>query len=136
MTAIKSLTELERFVRDFAQEIKLNDIYVLDGDLGAGKTTFVQQVCKNLEIKETVNSPTFPIVNTYNGKFLINHFDLYRIEYPEELENIGFYELLSEPSVTFIEWGSKFKNEIPKNAKWIEIKVIDSNAREIRINNE
>jgi tRNA threonylcarbamoyladenosine biosynthesis protein TsaE len=136
MIEVKDLNDLKLFSIDLAKKIKINDIYVLDGDLGAGKTSLVQFLCKNLKVSGTINSPTFPIVNSYQGDFQIYHFDLYRIEHQDELENIGFYEYLSEPAVVFIEWGSKFKEEIPDTANWIYIKVDDSGHRVISINNE
>ncbi len=97
---------------DFAGTIKENDIIGLDGELGTGKTQFVKGICDYFQVSETVNSPTFIIVNEYNGKYhsdgkklRIYHFDLYRLEHPSELEIIGFDEYLNHPqSIILIEW--------------------------------
>jgi tRNA threonylcarbamoyladenosine biosynthesis protein TsaE len=97
---------------DFAGTIKVNDIIGLDGELGTGKTQFVKGICDYFQVSETVNSPTFIIVNEYIGEYLpdgkklrIYHFDLYRLEHPSELEIIGFDEYLNHPqSIILIEW--------------------------------
>ena len=75
-----------------ANLIQDNLIICLEGDLGAGKTLFTQSLCKALKVKEIVTSPTFNLMNVYEGKKRIYHFDLYRLEQPEDLEEIGFYE--------------------------------------------
>ena len=76
-----------------AKEAKAGDIYCLDGDLGTGKTVFSQGFAAGLGIKEAVNSPTFTIVCEYEeGRLPLYHFDVYRIEEPEEMEEIGYEE--------------------------------------------
>jgi tRNA threonylcarbamoyladenosine biosynthesis protein TsaE len=77
----------------------------LEGDLGVGKTTFVQSVLKNLGIKERVKSPTYTLIEQYNTtEFLIYHLDLYRLQDARELENLGITDLFIEPALFFIEW--------------------------------
>ena len=97
---------------EFAKTIKLNDVIGLDGELGSGKTQFIKGICNYFHVEETVNSPTFIIVNEYNGKFYpderilkIFHFDLYRLNHPSELEVIGFDDYMKIPySLILIEW--------------------------------
>lgn len=97
--------------RKFAEQIKRGDTIGLDGELGSGKTQFVKGICEYFGVKDIVNSPTFIIVNEYSGlmpesgeKLDIYHFDLYRLNSPEELEAIGFYEYINRNGITVIEW--------------------------------
>ena len=93
----------------------------LDGDLGVGKTVFAKGFAKGLGIEEIVDSPTFTIVKEYQGREKLYHFDVYRIEDAEELQEIGFSEMISVDAVCLIEWASRIEEEIPENAKWITI---------------
>jgi len=85
------------------------------GEMGSGKTTFIKELCKNLETDDLVSSPTFTIVNEYytrKGK-LIYHFDFYRIKKAEELLDIGFYDYCADMNYVFIEWPEKAEEIIP-----------------------
>lgn len=77
---IKNLDELEKFAKEFSKNLKGNEIILLEGDLGAGKTTFTKYLLKHLGVEEDVVSPTFTIMNEYDGKFNIYHIDMYRID--------------------------------------------------------
>lgn len=88
--------------------------FLLIGDLGAGKTTLAQAIAKGLEVTETITSPTFSILNTYtSGRLDLHHFDLYRLETVEELEQIGFYEYVRS-GVSLVEWADKYIEEMPR----------------------
>lgn len=91
------------------------DVFCLSGDLGAGKTLLSKGVAVALGAQEEdVTSPTFSLMNVYNGKSLeIRHFDLYRLNSPEELADIGFYEYAGGEGVTLIEWADLFTSELP-----------------------
>ena len=91
------------------------DVYCLSGDLGAGKTLMCKGVCRSLGVEEEdVVSPTFALMNIYSGKILeVRHFDLYRLNSPEELADIGFYEYAGGEGVSLIEWGDLFQSELP-----------------------
>ncbi len=106
---IKAATEEETFLAGFelAKTLKPGDIVTLDGDLGAGKTVFTKGICKYFNVTDYVVSPTYTIVNEYNGDVPVYHFDIYRIEEEEELFNIGFYEYLDNDGIKIIEWASK-----------------------------
>lgn len=98
------------------------EIYCLDGDLGTGKTVFSQGFAAGLGITEAVNSPTFTIVCEYeNGRLPLYHFDVYRIEEPEEMEEIGYEEYFYGQGVCLIEWASLVEEIIPKEAVRITI---------------
>lgn len=92
------------------------DVICLTGDLGAGKTLFTQGVATALGVSASeVTSPTFTIMNIYQGDELeIRHFDLYRLNRPEELEDIGFSEYAGGDGVTLIEWAELFPEELPE----------------------
>ncbi|MCX6353031.1 MAG: tRNA (adenosine(37)-N6)-threonylcarbamoyltransferase complex ATPase subunit type 1 TsaE [Bacteroidetes bacterium] len=102
---ISSLEEL----RNTAEEILRNHakvrVFLLEGNLGAGKTAFAKEAAKVLGIKDEVSSPTFSIINEYNGdENTVFHFDLYRLKTTDDLYQIGFEEYLDKPGYKFIEW--------------------------------
>ena len=97
-----------------APYLRAGDVIVLSGDLGAGKTQFVQGVAAGLGVRAQVTSPTFNILLSYpEGTLPLHHFDLYRLDHADELEDIGFYETLDADGATFVEWGEKFPDELP-----------------------
>ena len=114
---INNLEELKGFTNEFCRQLNPGTIVCLTGDLGAGKTTFVRYISEALGIKDQVQSPTFNIQLQYkNDNATLNHFDLYRLEKAEELEDIGFYEAIEDEAITFIEWAEKFKDQMPEDA--------------------
>ena len=115
-----------------ANLIQDNLIICLEGDLGAGKTLFTQSLCKALKVKEIVTSPTFNLMNVYEGKKRIYHFDLYRLEQPEDLEEIGFYEYTDvEDEVVLIEWPDRFFAYMPEDYLHLKIERGDSEQKRI-----
>jgi tRNA threonylcarbamoyladenosine biosynthesis protein TsaE len=109
MITYESLSPDETF--DLGEKLgeKLNngDIVALYGELGAGKTVFTKGIAKGLGVCEEITSPTFTLLKEYEGRNRLYHFDLYRIEDEEALENIGFYEYLGGEGVCVIEWADK-----------------------------
>jgi len=101
-------------------------VVCLAGDLGAGKTLLVQGLAQGLGIEDTVNSPTFTLLNVYDANFPIYHFDLYRLDYAEELFDIGFYEYTEGQGLSIIEWPDKFPSQLPEEYLWIDIKNGDT----------
>ena len=110
-----------QLAKKLGEKAKKGDIYCLEGELGTGKTVFAKGFAKGLEIEEIVDSPTFTIVKEYQGREKLYHFDVYRIEDIEELQEIGFSEMISGDAICLIEWASQIEEEIPENAKWITI---------------
>lgn len=96
-------------------------VIALVGDLGAGKTVLTKGIAKSLGIEREPNSPTFVILNIYEGKFQLNHFDLYRISDPEELDDIGFGEIIYGEGVSVIEWADKISHILPEDTITVEI---------------
>lgn len=97
-------------------------VFCLKGDLGVGKTVFTQGFAKGLEIDETINSPTFTIVQEYHeGRMPFYHFDVYRIGDISEMDEIGYEDYFYGDGACFIEWAELIMELIPDNAIWIEI---------------
>lgn len=119
----ESRSEAESFqlARRLGEKAEKGEIYCLEGELGTGKTVFAKGFAKGLGIEEIVDSPTFTIVKEYRGREKLYHFDVYRIEDIEELQEIGFSEMISGDAICLIEWASQIEEEIPENAKWITI---------------
>lgn len=130
---VKSLLETKKLAQDFAMSLNVGDMVLLNGDLGAGKTTFTQFVFDALGVEDVVNSPTFAILKSYEGKFPLHHFDTYRITTEEAIE-AGFDEVIDDKnSVIFIEWSENIKQLLPKKYIVVNIKIIDDNTREFEI---
>jgi tRNA threonylcarbamoyladenosine biosynthesis protein TsaE len=102
---------------------KKGEVYCLGGDLGVGKTVFTQGFAKGLGIEETVNSPTFTIIQQYEGKGLpFYHFDVYRIADIEEMDEIGYEDYFYGDGVCMIEWAELIDEILPKNHTTVTIK--------------
>jgi len=130
---IRDLKETENLANDFAASLSGGEVVLLNGDLGAGKTTFTQFVFKSLGVKEVVSSPTFAILKSYIGKFILHHFDTYRITTEEAIES-GFDEVIGEKdSIKFIEWSENIEPLLPDKTITINIKYISETEREIEI---
>lgn len=106
--------ETENIAKAFAKELKSGDVICLNGDLGVGKTAFVQGLAKALGVSEPISSPTFTIVNCYDAKLPIYHFDVYRIEDCDEMYEIGYEEYVYGDGITIIEWPEKIKEILPE----------------------
>ena len=123
------------FASKFASTLTGNDIIVLSGDLGAGKTKFVQGILEYFNLENEISSPTFTIVNEYNSTNTnIYHFDVYRLEDVDEFYAIGGEEYFSK-GICIIEWGEIIENILPKDYYKISINksLDDENIREIII---
>ncbi|WP_432407176.1 tRNA (adenosine(37)-N6)-threonylcarbamoyltransferase complex ATPase subunit type 1 TsaE [Wukongibacter sp. M2B1] len=111
--------------------LKNGDIVCLTGDLGAGKTTITKSIAKGLDVNEDVTSPTFTIINEYDGRLPVYHFDVYRILDIEEMYDIGYEEYFYGSGVCIVEWASQIRELIPEEHLWIEIKYGEEvNSRE------
>jgi len=139
MSISHNLEETHKIAEDFLSQIRKGErglVVALQGDLGAGKTTFTQEVGKILGVEENMHSPTFVIEKIYNidwqgfKKFI--HIDAYRLEKDSELLHLGWEEIIKEPeNLIFIEWPENVSSLIPHEAKKIYLKFIDENTREI-----
>jgi len=120
----KDLTATEEMGRKLGQVLTTGDVVCLTGDLGMGKTALVKAASTALGVAaKDVTSPTFSLLNIYKGKqFKIKHFDLYRLNSEEELEDIGFDEELSDECISFIEWSELFSQALPEEYLQVTIK--------------
>ena len=114
--------ETRTFAADMAKRLTAGDVLCLYGDLGAGKTAFVQGLAKGLGIDEPITSPTFTIVNEYEGRLPLYHFDVYRIADSGEMYEVGFDEYVYGEGVSVIEWPQLIADILPDRRYDIEIK--------------
>ena len=118
-----SSEETRAYAAAMARSARPGDIICLDGDLGAGKTVFAQGFAEGLGITRPITSPTFTIMNIYEeGRLPLYHFDVYRIEEPEEMQEIGAEEYFDGDGVCLVEWASNIADEIPPEAIHVTIK--------------
>ena len=128
-----SAEETFLFAKQLGEHAVPGQIYALDGDLGAGKTVFCQGFAAGLEVRELVNSPTFTIVQEYTtGKLPLYHFDVYRIEEPEELEEIGYEEYFFGNGICLIEWASRIRELLPAETIQIQIHKLPEEGPDMR----
>ena len=126
-------TQTKKLAKEFSGILKPGDVISLIGDLGTGKTFFVKNIVAMFG-QSNSSSPTFAIVNVYEGKYKVNHFDFYRIKKLGELYDIGFDDYLNDDeAITFIEWADMFEEILPKNRFEVTIDFIDITKREITI---
>lgn len=133
----KSSEETKDLARKIAKNLKGGEVLLLFGNLGSGKTTFVQGLAEGLGIKERIISPTFIIIRHHKLKDRVfYHVDLYRIESSKELEELGLNEILNnKENIIAIEWAEKLKT-LPKIRTEIYFEYISENEREITIKDE
>ena len=108
-------------------------VICLIGDLGAGKTTMTQSLAKALEVDDYITSPTFTIVNEYEGKMPLYHFDVYRIGSSDEMYDIGYDDYINGEGVCIIEWANLIEDILPYEYLYIELKYKDM-SREMILN--
>ena len=136
---IRSLEEIGTAAQEFVQYISSSDlqsnIFAFFGQMGAGKTTFIKAICKELGVVDAVNSPTFTIVNEYRAAkgFPIYHFDFYRINKITEAYDIGIDEYFCGDGLCLIEWPEKIKGILPDDCFQVFVYVDDEGNRTIEI---
>ena len=111
----KSAAQTKALGQRWAAALAPGDVLALCGDLGSGKTTFVQGVARGLKVREAVTSPTFVLVREYPGRLPIYHLDLFRLNRLDDLETIGYDEYLAGQGVTLIEWAQKMPQALPRD---------------------
>jgi len=122
-----------KLIKDFIGAKRKNAlVFGLSGELGAGKTTFIQGLAKALGVKERILSPTFVIMKHFNNFY---HIDCYRIDKPAELKELGLEEVLKNPkNLVMIEWAEKVRKILPKEIIWLEFEHLGEDRRKIILN--
>lgn len=120
--------------RALAPYLQAGDVVIMSGDLGAGKTQFVQGVASGLSVNDDVTSPTFDLITTYtDGRLPLNHADLYRLESEDQLQDIGYWDALDGDAASFIEWGTRFRSAMPDERLDLAFAVSADGTRTITV---
>lgn len=125
---LKNLRAMEAYAIELARlvDLKKQNIFYFQGEIGAGKTTLIRSLLRYLGVEGTIKSPTFSIMEPYmTGGFPIYHFDLYRLTSPEELEYLGWRDCFSGPALCCIEWPEHAKDYLPKPDLLITLTILE-----------
>lgn len=140
MTSIQipTLAQLPQAAKEFMAQMGDETVYAFHGDMGAGKTTFIAELCRALGVEEDVaNSPSFSIINEYRSETtaeLIYHFDLYRLQNLEEAFDIGIEDYLDSGALCFIEWPDRVADILPDDTVHVTITAADDGSRLLTAN--
>ncbi|MFA5167415.1 MAG: tRNA (adenosine(37)-N6)-threonylcarbamoyltransferase complex ATPase subunit type 1 TsaE [Candidatus Omnitrophota bacterium] len=124
------------FAKGFANGLRPGAVLCLEGQLGSGKTTFIKGLAEGLGLKhpEQVKSPTFVLMHIYKAKTPLYHFDCYRLNSLEELENIGFQDFVNDPgAISCVEWAEKASGLLPATVRHIRFEILDASKRRITV---
>lgn len=134
---IKDIERLPEAAAQFIEAMEPGRVYAFYAPMGAGKTTFISEVCQQLESDDDPNSPTFSIVNEYETKRwgTVYHFDCYRLENEEDAFDIGAEDYFNSGNTCFVEWPEKIEGILPDDVVNVAIRVEDSGERLILIEN-
>ena len=136
MEVIYLLEDIQEAALSFLNATANYKVFALQGDMGAGKTTFVHAVCTAIGVKDNMSSPTFSIINEYvsiTGQ-VIYHIDLYRLKDKQEALQAGVEDCLFSNNICFVEWPDKAPNIFPDNTLNVSIDVVDMKTRKLKIN--
>lgn len=126
---IDSLEELDKVAEAVIEALDGRTVVALDAPMGAGKTTLVSRIAEYLGSEDDVTSPTFAIVNQYEGRRTIYHFDMYRIDKIEEALDFGSEEYLSSGELCLVEWPEKIEALLPEDTMVVKIEILSDTAR-------
>jgi tRNA threonylcarbamoyladenosine biosynthesis protein TsaE len=127
-----SPSETEQTGSRVGKMLTRGDVIALSGELGSGKTTLVRGLAQGMGFdREQIASPSFTLVNEYEGPLPFFHIDLYRLRDERELQEIGYEEYISEAGVAVIEWADRAPSAVPAEALWIRLRYHDAERREI-----
>ena len=126
---IDSLDELDKVAQAVLDSLDGRTVVAFDAPMGAGKTTLISRISALLGAKDDVTSPTFAIVNQYEGERTIYHFDMYRIERVEEALDFGSEEYLSSGELCLVEWPEKIEPLLPEDTMVVKIEIVSDTER-------
>lgn len=137
MTQIFSIEEINQVAKEILNTPHLKKVIIFHAEMGAGKTTLIKELVKELGVADNSSSPTFSLVNEYQDKYgnPIYHFDLYRLNSEEEAYDMGIDEYFYSGNWCFIEWPEKTPNLIPIDHAAISIKIVSNGKRELTFKN-
>ena len=132
---INGIEDYPQAAREFVKLLDRGRIFAFYGKMGSGKTTFIKSICEELGVKDSINSPTFAIVNEYEDRNqnTIYHFDFYRIKSIEEVYNMGYEEYLYGDAICFMEWPELIEELLPEEAVKVFVQEMDGGARSVKI---
>lgn len=130
---IQSLETIGQTAGEFVRNMGDNTVFAFHGKMGAGKTTLIKAICEKLGVEDTINSPTFAIVNEYrsNTGELVYHFDFYRINKQEEAFDLGYEDYFYSGSLCFVEWPEKIEDLLPHDTVHVTINELPDGTREV-----
>lgn len=131
-----TLDQLRNWGESFGRDLKPGDIVALEGELGAGKTTLAQAICRGVGIAQDVTSPTFALVNQYKGeRGSVYHLDLYRLSGPAELTNLAWDDIVNSGSIVIVEWPDRARDRLPRDIIRVQMEYIegDDNRRRVTL---
>lgn len=130
---MESPEDLQGWASQLALQMKAGTVIALEGDLGAGKTTFVQGFLRGLRISDWAQSPTFVYLQTYQGSIPVYHFDLYRLAREEDFISLGFEEMFDQGGIVVIEWPERIARLLPPEALYIRLSYSLKGGRDVQI---
>ncbi|NOU60835.1 tRNA (adenosine(37)-N6)-threonylcarbamoyltransferase complex ATPase subunit type 1 TsaE [Marinifilum caeruleilacunae] len=132
---INSLEDINSVAAEFIKLVGDKRIFAMHGAMGVGKTTFVKAICEEMGVQDTINSPTFAIVNEYHTakEDIIYHFDFYRIDDVQEAFDFGYEDYFYSEAMCFIEWPEKIDSILPNDTIEVHFKEEADGSRSIRI---
>jgi len=128
---IKDLEHIREAARTFVDAMGDQHVFAFYGSMGAGKTTFIKAICEELGVEDVVTSPTFAIVNEYEGECPIYHFDFYRIKKLEEVYDMGYEDYFYGDGLCFIEWPEMMEELLPEGTIKVQIKENPDGTRTV-----
>ncbi|MBP3407593.1 MAG: tRNA (adenosine(37)-N6)-threonylcarbamoyltransferase complex ATPase subunit type 1 TsaE [Bacteroidaceae bacterium] len=132
---INGIEDYPQAAREFVKLLDRGRIFAFYGKMGSGKTTFIKSICEELGVEDSINSPTFAIVNEYEDRNqnTIYHFDFYRIKSIEEVYNMGYEEYFYGDAICFMEWPELIEELLPEEAVKVFVREMDGGARSVKI---
>ena len=132
---INGIEDYPQAAREFVELLDKGRIFAFYGKMGSGKTTFIKSICEELGVEDSINSPTFAIVNEYEDRNqnTIYHFDFYRIKAIEEVYNMGYEEYLYGDAICFMEWPELIEELLPEETVKVFVEETEGGARSVKI---
>ena len=126
--------ELERWGEELGRSLRAPTIITLQGDLGTGKTTLAQAICRGVGVREDVTSPTFALVNEYHAeRATVFHLDLYRLQGPDDLTNLAWDDVINSDAIIIVEWPERAGTGMPADALKIRLEHVDGDEYHRRL---